>query len=409
LVHGSQDRLLADPGLAGEGEPLTGLIDVLHLVAGAPPQGAGPHDSGEEHPGRRATFLARGDDAVRQLGVDNAATELPGAEGAEVHLDLGAGGQLDEYGVAARGKSLRGQPQQHILVGGGEDSPRVVVHHDDVVVEREDDARRAAADPQVLLQQLDLLAGGIGEQRLPDLHGGGLGECHQQRTGVIAPAGQIHRADGLAGDRVHDRHAGAGEVLEVLCVVLMAEHVHRLAAFQRRAYPVRADELLGIAEAGDEQDGVEVALEVGIAGHPGQHEPGVVGEHDADRLSGELLVQPAQDRVRAAREGRVQVGVAHVRHLDAVGGHVAALGPQPRREDALAHLAGRDRLGGEEAHAGLRQPGTIGQGGRSGLCGSRRHRLPPRCVSGLTRPTEGRLGPGRRANITPDRRDTVSN
>jgi hypothetical protein len=46
-----------------------------------------------------------------------------------------------------------------------------------------------------------------------------------------------------------DRHRGAGEVLEVLGVVLVPEHVRRLAAFQCGADPVGAHELLGVAEA----------------------------------------------------------------------------------------------------------------------------------------------------------------
>jgi hypothetical protein len=84
---------------------------------------------------------------------------------------------------------------------------------------------------------------------LRDLAGGALGQRDQQPAGMFAPAGQVHRADDLAGDRVADRHRGAGEVLEVLGVVLVPEYVRRLAALQRRADPVGADELLGVAEA----------------------------------------------------------------------------------------------------------------------------------------------------------------
>ena len=102
---------------------------------------------------------------------------------------------------------------------------------------------------RVLLQQPELPRAGVVEQRLRDLPGGGLGQRDQQRVGVLAPAGQVHRADGLAGDRVADRHRGASEVLQVLGVVLVPEHVRRLAALQRGADPVGADELLGVAEA----------------------------------------------------------------------------------------------------------------------------------------------------------------
>ena len=105
------------------------------------------------------------------------------------------------------------------------------------------------AGPQILLQQPGLARAAVVVQRLHDLPGGALGERDQQLAGVLAPAGQVHRADGLAGDRVADRHRGAGEVLQVLGVVLVPEHVRRLAALQRGADPVGADELLGVAEA----------------------------------------------------------------------------------------------------------------------------------------------------------------
>ena len=108
---------------------------------------------------------------------------------------------------------------------------------------------RAPAGTQVLLQQLELLGAGVGQQRLGDLVGRGLRQGDEQRVGVLAPAGQVHRADRLAGDRVMDRHPGAGEVLQVLRVVLVAEDVRGLAALQRGADAVGADELLGVAEA----------------------------------------------------------------------------------------------------------------------------------------------------------------
>jgi hypothetical protein len=100
------------------------------------------------------------------------------------------------------------------------------------------------AGPQILLQQPGLPRAAVVEQRLRDLPGGGLGQRDQQRADVLAPAGQVHRADGLAGDRVADRHRGAGEVLQVLGVMLVPEYVHRLADLQRGADAVGADEVL---------------------------------------------------------------------------------------------------------------------------------------------------------------------
>ena len=65
--------------------------------------------------------------------------------------------------------------------------------------------------------------------------------------------------------------------------------------------PLVPDELLGVAEPGREQDPVEVTLQLTVAGQPAEHEPGVVGEDDADRLALELLA--AGFAAPAARSG----------------------------------------------------------------------------------------------------------
>ena len=135
------------------------------------------------------------------------------------------------------------------LVAGVERVPRLVVHQHHVVGQREDQSAGVPAGPQILPQQLELFRAAVVEQALRDLPGSALGERGQQPAGVLAPAGQVHGADGLAGDRMADRHRGAGEVLKVLGVVLVPEHVSRLTALQRGTDPVGADELLGVAEA----------------------------------------------------------------------------------------------------------------------------------------------------------------
>ena len=101
--------------------------------------------------------------------------------------------------------------------------------------------------------------------------------------------------------------------LEVLGVVLVAEHVRRPADLERRADAVGADELLAVAEARRQQDPVEVPLEVVVGGQPAEHQPGRVGEDDADRLTVELLAEAAQHRLGRPGERAVEVGVADVR------------------------------------------------------------------------------------------------
>src|ERR1035438_9708405 len=81
---------------------------------------------------------------------------------------------------------------------------------------------RLSIGPPALAPGRDLPRAAVGQQRLGDLIRGGLGQGDQQRVGVPAPAGEIHRANRLAGRRVMDRHPGAREVFEVLGVVLVA-------------------------------------------------------------------------------------------------------------------------------------------------------------------------------------------
>ena len=148
----------------------------------------------------------------------------------------------------------------------------------------------------------------VSVQRLAELVGGGLDQRQHQRVGVPAPAGQVDHADGLAGHRVAQRHPGAGHALKPLRVVLVPEHVRGAARFQRGPDAVGADDFLGVGEAGHQHDRVELPFQVAVAGEAAQHEPGRVGQDDADRLPVELLVQVPQDRLGGARQRRVEVG-----------------------------------------------------------------------------------------------------
>ena len=243
----------------------------------------------------------------------------------------------------AAGQHVGGLREQHDLVGGVEDLARLLVHHHDFFVQRQHDSRAAPAGAQVLLQQLELAGVAVGEQRLRDLVGGGLGQGDQQPVGVPAPAGQIDRAERHAGDRVPDRDARAGQVLQVLGVVLMAEHVHRPAALEGGPDPVGPDRFLGVAETGGELDAVQVPVQLAARGQPGQHHAGGVGEDHADRLAFQVLAQASQHRHGAAGQRGVEVRVAGVGQVDAVRGDVPPPGPPPGRQDRVAHLASARR------------------------------------------------------------------
>jgi hypothetical protein len=116
-----------------------------------------------------------------------------------VHPRRQAGGQLDLHrpGLPA-GQRLAGLAEQHGLVSGVEHVPGVLVHHDQVLGQGQHDPVGPAAGAQVVLEQLQLLGAGVGQQGLGDLVGGGLDQRDQQPVGVPAPAREVHRADDLA-------------------------------------------------------------------------------------------------------------------------------------------------------------------------------------------------------------------
>ena len=166
-----------------------------------------------------------------------------------------------------------------------------------------------------------------------------------------------------------DRCPRAGQVLEVLDVMLMPEHVRWSAAFQRGADPVGSGELLSVAEPGRQPHFVQFVLQPGVAGAAVQDHAFGVGEDDADRFVGMLGVCRADDCVRAVRETRLAVEIGFVRQLEVVGGHLPLPGPGPRRENGVPDDAGLDRFGGQEPFTGLRQPALAPRaqafGGRS--------------------------------------------
>ena len=213
------------------------------------------------------------------------------------------------------------------------------------------------AGPQVLLQQLNLPRAAVVEQCLRDLGGGAVGERDQQRIGVLAPAGQVHRADDLAGDRVADQRGGAAEILQMLGVMLVTEHVRRLAAFQRRADAIGAGELLGIAEARQQLNAVKVPLEIAIGRQPVKQHAARIGQHDADRLALEIVAQVPQHRQGVAGQRGVQAGTADRRQAEAIGGDMPRPAAPPRRQDRITHPARPGRLTRQETLPGLGQPG----------------------------------------------------
>ena len=211
------------------------------------------------------------------------------------------------------------------------------------------------------------------------------------RAGVAAPAGEVDDAEHLVRDRVPDRHPGTGELLEVLDVVLVAEHPRRAAAFERGADAVRADVLLGVAEAGGQPHLVQARLQPRVAGVAGEHDAVGVAEDDADGFVRELLrgLAPAPGGRRAAgrthRRGRTRTarrGGPPARATAGTGsttrGSAPGRPPRPRRPRPGTPCgpapAGRIR----------RPPGSAGRPGvmRGAGPASLRPSRPPRSCSG---------------------------
>ena len=145
----------------------------------------------------------------------------------------------------------------------------------------------------------------------------------------------------------------------MLGVVLVTEHVRRLAALQRRADAIGANKLLGIAETGKQLNVVKVPLEIMIGCQPGKQYAACIGQHDADRLALEIVPQVPQHRQGAAGQRGVQVGIANVGQVDAVGGDVPLPRAPPRRQDRVTHPARADQLTGQELFPGLGQAGVL--------------------------------------------------
>ena len=154
-----------------------------------------------------------------------------------------------------------------------------------------------------------------------------------------------------------DRRCGAREILQMLGIMLVTEHVRRPAAFQRRADAIGAGELLGIAETRQQLNAVKVPPEVAIGRQPVKQHAARIGQHDAERLAPDIVAQVLQHRQGVAGQRGVQVGIADVKQVDVAGGDVPPPGAPPRRQDRVTHPARSDRLTCQETLPGLGQPG----------------------------------------------------
>src|SRR6266566_1178535 len=133
-----------------------------------------------------------------------------------------------------------------------------------------------------------------------------------------------------------------------------------------------------------------------------------IGEDDADRLALKTLAQVLQYRQGGAGQRGVEVGIADVGEVNAIGRDMPLPGAPPRRQDRLTHLARLDGLRRQELYPGLGQPAVIGHL-RPQTC-SARHACPQSAPAAITEPAGPLAGPGplaRRAGTAGARRSLL--
>ena len=142
------------------------------------------------------------------------------------------------------GQRLGDLGQQRPLVGGGEQLAGAVVEHQQVVADGEHGVAVAPAGGEVVVQQRRARAARTAPAASPRC----AGSARAAAATIIGPASRRQQVRSttpstlrVTGCRIGT--PGAGELLQVLDVVLVAEHPRRAAALQRGADAVRADVL----------------------------------------------------------------------------------------------------------------------------------------------------------------------
>ncbi len=132
--------------------------------------------------------------------------------------------------------------------------------------------------------------------------------------------------------RVEHRNGGAGEGAQAQCVVLVGAHQGRHPISQRQAEAVGADVAFGVREPRCEVNVVKRLQQAAVARQPRQHHALGVGEHQADRLTGQCAVQVGQHLVAALEEQRAEVVGAGEDRFDRFERDAVVLAALPRRQ-----------------------------------------------------------------------------
>ncbi len=123
-----------------------------------------------------------------------------------------------------------------------------------------------------------------------------------------------------------------------------------------------------------------------------------ISEDNADQLALKILAQVLQHRQGGAGQRGIQVGIADIGKVNAVGRDMPLPGAPPRRQDRVPHLARLDGLRCQEPCPGPGQPAVTGH--LRPHTRSARHARPPSATAAITGPAGTLAGPGA---LLPDR------
>lgn len=116
-------------------------------------------------------------------------------------------------------------------------------------------------------------------------------------------------------------------------MLLCPDHGRRTVG-QRQTETVGAGLSLGVGEPGRKVDSVEGAKQCVVPAEPVEDEPLRIGEHQADRLRSEALVQPAQDLLTALEEERLVVVASREDRFDRLQGDAVVLAALPGGQES---------------------------------------------------------------------------
>jgi hypothetical protein len=206
-----------------------------------------------------------------------------------------------------------------------------------VVVEAHDGAPRPTGGAQKRRQQRLLGGRRIGDEALVDVPARFEQQRQHQPARFRRQTREIQDAFEDAGDRMGERHADTGELLEPFDEVFGAFHRDRAALLDDGAQAVRAGALLVVADAGQRADAVEVLRQRAHAEAAVDDARLGVGEDDACARVVELEREAVEHLLRGAHQPALAIEIVERQLEWNARRHAAQLTPLPGLGDLRSH------------------------------------------------------------------------